>query len=73
MSTRLGQLVEALGGQLIGDPTIDIVGIAPLDAAGASHITFLSNSKFRKQAAQTQASALILSAIDHARDRKSVV
>jgi len=66
MSTRLGQLVEALGGQLIGDPAIDIAGIAPLDAAGASHITFLSNSKFRKQAGLTQAAALILSADDHA-------
>lgn len=66
MSTRLGQLVESLGGQLIGDPAIVIAGIAPLDAAGASHITFLSNTKFRKQAGQTQAAALILSANDHA-------
>ena len=65
MSTRLGQLVESLGGQLIGDPEISIAGIAPLDAAGASHITFLSNAKLRKQAANTQAAALILSADNH--------
>jgi len=66
MSTRLGKLVESLGGQLIGDPDIVIAGIAPLDAAGASHITFLSNAKLRKQAAHTQAAALILSAENHA-------
>ena len=42
MSTRLAQLVESLGGQLMGDPAIIITGIAPLDAAGAAHITFLS-------------------------------
>jgi UDP-3-O-[3-hydroxymyristoyl] glucosamine N-acyltransferase len=66
MSTRLGELVESLGGQLIGDPAIVIAGIAPLDAAGASHITFLSNAKLRKQAALTQAAALILSADNHA-------
>ncbi|RQO36268.1 UDP-3-O-(3-hydroxymyristoyl)glucosamine N-acyltransferase [Herminiimonas sp. KBW02] len=64
MSTRLGELVERLGGRLIGDADIAVVGIAPLNDADASHITFLSNPKFRGQAAQTHAAALILSAAD---------
>ena len=64
MSTRLGELVERLGGRLIGDADKQVVGIAPLSDADASHITFLSNPKFRKQAAQTQAAALILSQAD---------
>lgn len=64
MSTRLGDLVERLGGRLIGDADKQVVGIAPLSDADASHITFLSNPKFRKQAAQTQATALILSEAD---------
>jgi UDP-3-O-[3-hydroxymyristoyl] glucosamine N-acyltransferase len=50
---------------LIGDPEIDITGIAPLDAAGPSHITFLSNPKLRAQAADTNAAALILSRQEH--------
>lgn len=66
MSTRLGKLVERLGGQLIGDADIEVSGIAPLDAADASHITFLSNPKLRNQAAQTKAAALILSETDDA-------
>jgi UDP-3-O-[3-hydroxymyristoyl] glucosamine N-acyltransferase len=66
MSTRLGQLVERLGGQLIGDENIEVFGIAPLDDATASHITFLSNPKLRARAAQTKAAALILSAADDA-------
>jgi len=66
MSTRLGKLVERLGGQLSGDAEIEISGIAPLDVADASHITFLSNPKLRAQAAQTKAAALILSAADDA-------
>ena len=66
MSTRLGELVERLGGQLMGDENIEVFGIAPLDDATASHITFLSNPKLRAQAAQTQAAALILSAADDA-------
>lgn len=61
MSIRLGQLVERLGGQLKGDALISVTGIAPLDAATASHVTFLSNAKFRQQAELTKASALILS------------
>jgi UDP-3-O-[3-hydroxymyristoyl] glucosamine N-acyltransferase len=64
MSTRLGDLVERLGGRLIGDADKQVVGIAPLSDADASHITFLSNPKFRAQASQTQAAALILSAAD---------
>ena len=65
MSTRLGDLVESLGGELIGDPDIAIIGIAPLDAATASHITFLSNPKLRAQASVTRAGALVLSSTEH--------
>jgi UDP-3-O-[3-hydroxymyristoyl] glucosamine N-acyltransferase len=64
MSTRLKELVERLGGQLNGDGNIEVTGIAPLDDANASQITFLSNSKFREQAAKTQASAIIVNAAD---------
>jgi UDP-3-O-[3-hydroxymyristoyl] glucosamine N-acyltransferase len=49
---------------LAGDPNIEVVGIAPLSEAGASHISFLSNSKLRAQAAQSKAAALILSPLD---------
>jgi UDP-3-O-[3-hydroxymyristoyl] glucosamine N-acyltransferase len=66
MGTRLGELVERLGGQLAGDPDIQVSGIAPLTDANASHITFLTNPKLRAQAAQTGAAALILSAADNA-------
>ncbi|MBS0309004.1 MAG: UDP-3-O-(3-hydroxymyristoyl)glucosamine N-acyltransferase [Proteobacteria bacterium] len=64
MGTRLEELVERLGGQLIGDGKIAVSGIAPLSDAQAAHITFLSNPKFRSQAAQTEAAALILSSAD---------
>jgi UDP-3-O-[3-hydroxymyristoyl] glucosamine N-acyltransferase len=66
MGTRLGELVERLGGQLVGDPNLEVTGIAPLADAGASHISFLSNSKLRAQAAQSGAAAMIVSAQDDA-------
>ncbi|NGZ85023.1 UDP-3-O-(3-hydroxymyristoyl)glucosamine N-acyltransferase [Duganella aceris] len=66
MGTRLGALVERLGGQLMGDANLEVTGIAPLTDAGVSHISFLSNSKLRAQALQSQAAALIVSAADDA-------
>jgi UDP-3-O-[3-hydroxymyristoyl] glucosamine N-acyltransferase len=64
MGTRLGDLVERFGGQLVGDPDLEVQGIAPLDSAGASHISFLSNSKLRALAAQSAAAALIVAPLD---------
>ena len=64
MGIRLGDLVERFGGQLVGNPDLEVQAIAPLDTAGASHISFLSNSKLRALAAQSQAAALILSPLD---------
>jgi UDP-3-O-[3-hydroxymyristoyl] glucosamine N-acyltransferase len=66
MGTRLGELVERFGGQLAGDPNLEVTGIAPLDGAGASHLSFLSNSKLRAQAAQSAAGALIVAPLDDA-------
>jgi UDP-3-O-[3-hydroxymyristoyl] glucosamine N-acyltransferase len=66
MGTRLGDLVERFGGQLVGDPNLEVSGIASLDGAGASHISFLSNSKLRALAAQSGAGALILAPLDDA-------
>ncbi len=66
MGTRLGALVERFGGQLVGEPNLEVTGIAPLADAGASDISFLSNSKLRAQAAASGAAALIVTASDAA-------
>jgi UDP-3-O-[3-hydroxymyristoyl] glucosamine N-acyltransferase len=66
MGTRLGELVERLGGQLVGDPNLEVTGIAPLADAGVSDISFLSNSKLRAQAAHSGAAALIVAPADDA-------
>ncbi|WP_426114330.1 UDP-3-O-(3-hydroxymyristoyl)glucosamine N-acyltransferase [Massilia sp. PWRC2] len=66
MGTRLGVLVERFGGQLVGDANLEVTGIAPLADAGASDISFLSNSKFRAQAAASGAAALIVAPADDA-------
>lgn len=64
-SVKLKELIDRLGGHLIGSDEIEITGIAPLSDAGASQATFLSNTKFRAEASKTAAAALILSEADH--------
>ena len=62
--TRLSDLVERLGGQFTGAANLTVQGIAPLEFADSTRITFLSNPKLRKQASETQAAALVLKAAD---------
>jgi UDP-3-O-[3-hydroxymyristoyl] glucosamine N-acyltransferase len=64
MGTRLTELVERFGGRLEGNPNIEVTRIAPLDRAGATDISFLSNSRLRAQAARSRAAALILAPPD---------
>lgn len=56
----LTELVALFGGELVGDGAVQIVRVAPLDTAGAGELSFLSNSKYRRQLATTLASAVIL-------------
>jgi UDP-3-O-[3-hydroxymyristoyl] glucosamine N-acyltransferase len=61
-AVNLADIVARFGGQLQGDGTTPISGIAPLDRAGRGEISFLANPKFRDKLAQTQAAAVILAA-----------
>src|SRR5690606_24350923 len=60
----LGELVSRFGGELQGSPDTAVTAIAPLDAAGSQHLSFLSNPKLRSKAADSKAAALILKAAD---------
>lgn len=50
-----------LGGTLIGDPELWITGAARIDEASPGTITFLSNPRYLKYIATTQASAVLIS------------
>ncbi|NNM58207.1 MAG: UDP-3-O-(3-hydroxymyristoyl)glucosamine N-acyltransferase [Legionellales bacterium] len=58
----LAELAELLSAQVQGDTKTEIVGIASLQTAKPGEISFLDNSKYRQFLAETQASAVILSA-----------
>ena len=60
----LGQLAEELGGSLRGDAARVIDGLATLQEAGPSQLSFLANTQYRKYLASTRAGAVLLSSDD---------
>ena len=56
----LGEIVQALGGELQGDPALRIEGLAPLESAGPQHLSFLSNPRYRPQLEASQAGCVIV-------------
>lgn len=61
---RLIELAKQIGGTLKGNADLAISGIAPLEKAAPSHITFISNPKFRAQLENSQAGAIIVNEDD---------
>jgi UDP-3-O-[3-hydroxymyristoyl] glucosamine N-acyltransferase len=63
---RLGALAVRYGCELRGDPDLVVDRVATLSQASTGAVTFLANSAYRGQLAQTGATAVILSAEDAA-------
>lgn len=61
MALSLGQIIDSLGGRLIGDPEHLIKKLAPLETANGDALSFLSNPKYQSQLATTQAACVIVS------------
>jgi len=57
---KLKQLAELVGGEVIGDPGLEISRVAPIDQAQQGDITFVANPKYLPQLAMCQASAVIV-------------
>ncbi len=60
MALTLASIQQALGGELHGDAALQITGIAPLESASASEISFLSNPKYQSQLASSLAGCVIV-------------
>jgi UDP-3-O-[3-hydroxymyristoyl] glucosamine N-acyltransferase len=64
VSYRLSEIAAQLGGRVLGDTEVRISQIATLETAQPDQISFLTNSKYRAQLAETQAGAVILAEAD---------
>ncbi|MEW6098620.1 MAG: UDP-3-O-(3-hydroxymyristoyl)glucosamine N-acyltransferase [Pseudomonadota bacterium] len=57
---RLGEIVDELGGELIGSRDLTISRIGPLEGATPSTLSFLSHPRYQAQLATTQAGCVIV-------------
>jgi UDP-3-O-[3-hydroxymyristoyl] glucosamine N-acyltransferase len=60
VALRLASIVEALGGELHGEPELLIEGLAPLESAGATELSFLSNPRYQSQLAASRAACVVV-------------
>ena len=60
MSRPLGAIVDALGGQLVGNPSLEILRLAPLATATSCELSFVAQARYASQIATTAAGALIV-------------
>ena len=64
ISYRLADIAAQLGGRVLGNGEASVAQVATLENAQSSHISFLANSKYRVQLANTCAGAVILGEAD---------
>lgn len=60
MALQLGEIVASLGGELHGDATQAVEGLAPLEAAQPQHLSFLANPRYRQQLDASRAGCVIV-------------
>jgi len=59
-SYRLSELAQRVSGEIHGDGDPEIDGVAPLDHAGSRQLSFLTNPKYRHQAGDSAAAAVLV-------------
>ncbi len=59
MSRTLAEIAAQVGGELRGDGTIEVVGLAPLDEAEPHHISWVASRRFLPKLRITRAAAVL--------------
>src|SRR5687768_11777656 len=59
-SYSLREIAERLGGEILGDPQIEVSRVGTLETAGPGAIAFLANDRYLKQLETTRATAVIV-------------
>jgi UDP-3-O-[3-hydroxymyristoyl] glucosamine N-acyltransferase len=67
LSERIAALTEGrLAARIEGDADQRIDGVAPLEQAGPGHLSFLANVRYRRQAVESRAGAIVVATADAA-------
>ncbi len=57
---KLREIAAALGCEVVGDAEMEITGLAPMEQAGPSELTFLANPKYAHKVKHTRAGAILI-------------
>jgi UDP-3-O-[3-hydroxymyristoyl] glucosamine N-acyltransferase len=57
---KLGEVAKLIDGIVIGDPSLEIIGVGPIETAGAGHITFVKGANFISKLKLSKASAVLV-------------
>ena len=60
MNYSLREIAERFGGEIVGDPRIEVSRVGTLETAGPGSIAFLANERYLKQLETTGAAAVIV-------------
>src|SRR5690349_14934057 len=60
MSFTAAQIAQKLGGEVVGDGSVQLMGLAPADRARAGELTFAENAAYFAAAEQSQAAAILV-------------
>src|SRR6185369_14154478 len=60
MPFTAGQIAEKLKGEVVGDGSVQLNGLAPADRARAGELTFAENASYFAAAEQSQAAAILV-------------
>ncbi|WP_394708471.1 UDP-3-O-(3-hydroxymyristoyl)glucosamine N-acyltransferase [Desulfuromonas acetoxidans] len=69
MMATLKELAALIDGDIIGDDSVEITRLAPIDGAGPGDITFIANPKYLPFVSKTAASAIL---VDRPLDREDI-
>ena len=61
MSMTLAEIAKFVGGEVVGDGSTELTGVAGIREARAGELTFVSNPRYEKHVAETSASAVVVS------------
>jgi len=73
MKFSLSEIANIVGGKLVGQPEIQISGIAPLEEAASGDITLFAKEKYKKLLHQSKASAFIVSSELPFKDKNQII
>ena len=54
------QIAEHVGGEVEGEPAVELADVRPLDEAGPEHLAFLSNRRYYRQLKTSRAGAVLI-------------